>query len=410
VDVGSTARPEPTITGGTDGDDSTGGTEPEAQPPGIRPRPVGPAALSDRLPTPLLFPLLAYGASWALILTGWQVANAIYGTPWAWQKYFLFHNGSAYNWLAIHGYAGPRGVHPSPAQAAFFPVLPLLVKTVSDMTRHEFLPAEMMVQVVAGAMAAIAVWALAARIGGHRLADRTILLFCAFPGAMAFGMLYPEPLGIAFSAFCLLAAVNRKWLLAGLLALCASAIHPVFFVLTPALAITAAYAIVTRRDWQSLVAPLLAPLGMAGYFGLLAVGFHDYLFWFHYRAGGWRGRLTWAGHELHVLTWTDPATSRDVLFNVIVILTAIVIVVGIALMIAARTPLPVSLYTILAVLAFAMVDSTGPTPRFAWTALGIFAGLSAKLPRWLYWPLVAVCAGLLAFLYGWWPHQAALAP
>ncbi|HEY6789361.1 MAG TPA: hypothetical protein VI365_18830, partial [Trebonia sp.] len=75
------------------------------------------------------------------------------------------------------------------------------------------------------------------------------------------------------------------------------------------------------------------------------------------------------------------------------------------LMIAARTPLPVSLYTVLAALALAMGDATGPTPRFAWTALGIFTGASARLPRWLFWPLLAACAGLLAFLYGWWPHQ-----
>ena len=284
-------------------------------------------------------------------------------------------------------------------------MLPLVVKTVSNMTRHQFLPAELLVQVVAGALAAMAVWALAAKIGGHQLADRTVLLFCAFPGAMTFGMLYPEPLGTALAAACLLAALNRKWLLAGMLALGASAVHPALLVLTPTLAVTAAYAIIARREWQSLIAPLLAPLGMAGYFGLLAGDFHDYLFWFHDAAGGWHGRLSWATHELQLLTWTNPATSKFVLYNVIVIVTAVVLVAGIALMVKARTPLPVSLYTVLAVMALALADGTGPTPRFAWTALGIFTGASATLPRWAYWPLLVACAGLLAFLYGWWPHQ-----
>jgi hypothetical protein len=399
--VGSTARPERTIAGGTDGGHITKKAEIEGRPPRI-PRPV---ALSDRLPIPLLFPLLAYAAAWALIVAAWQVANAIYRVPWAWQRYFLAYDGSSYNWLAIHGYAGPHGIPPSPAQAAYFPVLPLLVKTVSNMTRHQFLPAEIIVQVVAGALAAIAVWALAARIGGHQLADRTVLLFCAFPGAMTLGMLYPEPLGTALAASCLLAALNRKWLLAGLLALGASAVHPALLVLAPTLAVTAAQAIIARREWQSLIAPLLAPLGAAGYFGLLAGGFHDYLFWFQNQAHGWHGRLSWAVHELRALTWTDPATSRYVLFNVIVIAMAVLLIAGIALMIAARTPLPVSLYTVLAVLALGMADATGPTPRLAWTALGIFTGASARLPRWLFWPLLAVCAGLLAFLYGWWPHQ-----
>jgi hypothetical protein len=402
MDVGSTVQPEPATRESADDGDSTGIIGAAGEQPPATPRP---AALSDRLPTPLLFPLLAYGAAWALIVAAWQVANAVYHVPWAWGRYFLYHDGASYNWLAIYGYAGPRGVPPTPAQAAYFPVLSLLTKTASYMTQAQYLPAEMIVQVAAGALAVIAVWALAARIGGRRLADRTVLLFCVFPGAMTFGMLYPEPLGTALAAFCLLAALNRKWLPAGLLALAASAVHPALIVLTPALAVTAAHAIIARREWQSLIAPLLAPLGMAGYFGLLAGGFHDYLFWFHYQAGGWHGRLTWVTHELHVLTWTDPGTSKYALFNVIVIAMAIVLVVGIALMIAARTPLPVSLYTVLAVLAFGMANATGPTPRFAWTALGIFTGMSARLPRWLFWPLVAASAALLAFLYGWWPHQ-----
>jgi hypothetical protein len=398
MEVGSTARPEPAI---SEDDGTTTGEPP------VTPRPI---ALSDRLPTPLLFPLLAYAASWALIAGAWQAANAIYHVPWAWQKYFLYQSASEYNWLAVHGYAGPRGVPPTHAQAHYFPVLPLLVKTVADMTRHQYLEAEILLQLVAGALAAMAVWALAARIGDRRLADRTVLLFCAFPGAMAFGMLYPQSLGIALAALCLLAALNRKWLLAGLLALIASAVHPVLSVLAAALAVTAVHAIVTRRDWQSIIAPLLAPLGMAGYFGLLASDFHDYFFWFHDQAGGWHGRLGWVTHELRVLTWTDPGTSKYALFNVIAILMAVFLIAGLVLMIAARTPLPVSAYTVLAVLAFAMADATGPTPRFAWAALGIFTGFSARLPRWLFWPLVGICAGLLAFLYGWWPHQAPAAP
>jgi hypothetical protein len=182
-------------------------------------------------------------------------------------------------------------------------------------------------------------------------------------------------------------------------------VHPALIVLTPVLAVMAAQAVIARREWQSIVAPVLAPLGMAGYFGLLASDFHDYLFWFHDQAGGWHGRLNWVTRVARVLTWTDPATSRYALVNVILIVTAVVLVAGIALMFAAKTPLPVSLYTVLAVLAFAMADAPGPTPRFAWTALGIFTGASAKLPRWLFWPLVAACAVLLAFLYGWWPHQ-----
>jgi hypothetical protein len=223
---------------------------------------------------------------------------------------------------------------------------------------------------------------------------------------MTLGLLYPEPMGNALAALSLLAVLNRKWLLSGLLAMLASAEHPALIVLTPVLLVVAILAIRSRSEWQALLAPVLAPLGMGWYFALLASDEHSFLFWFRDQAGGWRQRLDWIGHEARVLTWTDPGTTRHPLFNVIVIVMALVLVAGIVAMVRARVPLPVSLYTVLAVAALGMASTTGPTPRFAWTALGIFPGLAARLPSWLYWPALVLSAGLLAFLYGWWPHQA----
>jgi hypothetical protein len=412
MDVGSAAGPEPTVRDKAEEAEQSGETRQagDGTAQGTT-RDAATAALSDRLPVPQLFPVLAYAVTWVLLLISWQVANALYQTPWPWKKYFYFADGVNYNWIAVHTYNGVRGIPASPGRAAYFPVLPLLSRTVADITNHSYLPAEMAMQVVVGAASAVAVWALAAHIGGHRVADRATLLYVAFPGAMTFGMFYPEPLGNLLAATSLLAALNRKWLLAGLLALVASAEHPALLVLAPTLAVTAVLAIKNRREWQALIAPALAPLGAAWYFGLLTPDFHDFFFWFHDQGATWRGRADWIGHELRVLTWTDPGTSKHVLFNVIVIVMAVSLVAGIALMLRARVPLPVSLYTVLAVLAFGMANAPGPTPRFAWTALGIFVGAGMTLPRWAFWPLVIVSAGLLAFLFGWWPHQGpTLAP
>jgi hypothetical protein len=367
--------------------------------------PAPPAALSDRLPAPWLLPLLAFASAWALLLAARLAANVIYKTSWPWSRYFLFKDGGIYNAIAIHGYGAPHGLAPPFARAAFFPVLPLLTKTVSDMTSGSYLPAEVIVQVAAGALSTIAMWALACQIQGRRVADRTVVLYAAFPGAMTFSMLYPEPLANALAALSLLSALNRKWLLAGLLALVAAAEHPALIVLTAVLAVTAARAIWTRQEWQSLIAPLLAPLGVAWYFVLLAGDYHDFFFWFHDQAGGWRGEARWIGHEVRVLTWSDPGTARQAVFHVLIIAMAAFLVAGLAAMRRARIPLPVSLYTLLAVAAIGLASGPGPTPRFAWSSFGVFIGLSAILPRWLFWPLVVVSAGLLAFLFGWWPHQ-----
>lgn len=377
----------------------------EAAPPAPGNRP----ALSDRLPTPWLFPVLAFAASWVLVLVAWQVANAVYGAAWPWSKYFLYRDGSTYNWIAIHGYSGPRDSAPPFSRAVFFPLLSQLARTVAYVTKNEYPPAELVVQVVAGAASAVAVWALAAHVKDRRVADRAVLLYVAFPGAMTFGMLYPEPLGNALAALSLLAVLNRKWLASGLLALAASADHPALLVLTPVLAGAAFQAIKRHREWAALFAPALAPLGMAAYFGLLSGEYHDFFFWFRDQAGSSLQRAAWMGHELRLLTWTDPATSRHAFFNALLIVMALALIAGIALMLAARVPLPVSMYTVLAVLALGMADKPGPTPRLAWTALGVFIGVAAKVPARLFWPLLTVSAGLLAFLYGWWPHQG-LAP
>jgi len=233
----------------------------------------------------------------------------------------------------------------------------------------------------------------------------------AFPGAMTFGMLYPEPLGNALAALSLLAVLNRKWLASGLLALAASAVYPAFIVLTPVLALAAFGAIRRRREWAALIAPVLAPLGMAAYFGLLSSEYHDFFFWFRDQGGSWRQRADWIGHEVRVLTWTDPAVSTHALFNALLIVMALALIAGIALMLSARVPVPVSVYTVLTVATLGLANRPGPTPRLAWIALGIFIGVGAKVPAWLFWSLLAVSAGLLVFLYGWWPHQGlALAP
>jgi hypothetical protein len=78
---------------------------------------------------------------------------------------------------------------------------------------------------------------------------------------------------------------------------------------------------------------------------------------------------------------------------------------GIAMMFAARLPIPVSLFAIL-VLASCVVSSDQSTkPRFVWAAFPIFIGAAAKLPRFLYWPVLVLSAASLAFVIGWWPNH-----
>jgi len=78
-------------------------------------------------------------------------------------------------------------------------------------------------------------------------------------------------------------------------------------------------------------------------------------------------------------------------------------VIGVVLVLYARLPLPVTVYTVLLAISLFISNGAGPRPRLAWTAVGIFIGGGALLPRWAFWPFVIASAALMCFLIIWWP-------
>lgn len=374
-------------------------------------------ALSDRLPRSWLFPLLAFAATWVLIVATWLIADRIYHTHLTWANFVWRGDAGFYTDIAHRGYGPPRLIVPphglgSPfvgaCRTAFFPLLPALIRLVSYATLGNFYVAALVAQLFARAASAVAVWVLAARVRDRRTADRAVLLYCAFPGAMAFSTVYPEPLAIALAAACLLALLSRQWLLAGVLAGLASAADPTMIVLSAVLGIAALHAIWTRYEWRSLAAPVLAPLGMLGYFAYYGYRFHDYLFWFRIMRAGWKQHIDLGATEFHVLTWSDAYVARYPFWNVLLIVLFWAGVVGIALMIAARLPLPIIGYTVLVFLVCIMSSGALSRPRFVLTAFGIFIGAGAKLPRWVFWPVLIASAALLAATIGWLPNTIPL--
>ena len=367
-------------------------------------------ALSDRLPRPWLFPLLIFAATWVLILAAWYGSNAIYGhaEPWSW--YFIFKDAKYYLAIAEHGYkaTSPFPWNESSAidrRTAFFPLFPAAVRLVSYLTAGHYVVAGFIVQVLSGAASALGVWALAARVRGRRVADRAVLLYCVFPGAMTFGLLYSEPLAIALSTLALWAILERRWLIAGLAGAAATAERETLIVLAAVAGVAALHAIWTRREWRALIAPALTPLGVLAFFGYLGHRYHDYAFWYQAEQDGWDGHLDGGLHTIELVLWLNHGATQDKVYNVLITAMAVAAVAGIALMIAARLPLPLTLFGIL-VIAVAVVSSAPSIkPRLIWTAFPIFIGAAAKLPRWLYWPVLILSAATLAFLIGWWPNH-----
>jgi hypothetical protein len=372
--------------------------------PGLPGRP----ALSDRLPRPWLFPLLVFAAAWLLILAAWYVSDAIYGASHGWTWHFLFKDAGWYLRVAEHGY--PARLHrPYDAPdggAAFFPLFPALIRLTSHLTGGSYAIAGLIVSVASGAAAALGVWKLSDLICNRRVADRAVSLFCFFPGAMTFGMLYSDPLGVALAAATLLALLSLRWGLAGISGAAATSEAPTLIAVVAAAGIAAIQAIRSRGEWRALIAPLLAPLGILAFFGYLGHRYHDYGFWSWVERKGWNQHIDWGAQTLHIILRNYPGAHENKLVNTVYIIMLVAALAGLALTIAARLPAPVTAFAVLVVLAFLISPAT-PRPRAVWFAFPIFIGAAAKLPRAVYWPVLVLSAAGLVFLTGWWPHHSA---
>jgi hypothetical protein len=365
------------------------------------------------------------------------VANAIYGRGESWSFYFIFKDATHYLQIAQSGYPQHlvfplKPVHhgypafdlvnlpgadasrliyvpaapPYPYLPAFFPGFPALIWLLHWVAGGSFLIGGLLASIVSGAAASLGTWALAARARDRWVADRAALLFCVFPGAMTFGMLYSEPLAIAIAAGSLLAMLDRRWVLAGLLGAAGTFERPTLIVATGVLGLGAIAAIRARREWRALVAAPLSLLGVAAYFGWLGHRYHDYAFWFATERHGWNQKIDFGVHTFQLLTWQTGATGKYPLFNIVLIVMFIVAIAGVVAMVRARLPWEVTAFTVLTLIACIVSNGQATKPRFVWSAFGIFIGLAAaRLPRWLLWPLAVASAALLAFLIGWWPHH-----
>jgi hypothetical protein len=371
-------------------------------------RPERPS-LSERLPRPWIFPLLVFAGTWVLTLATWYVTDRIYHQSHPPRWYYGNKDSGFYLGIAEHGYAWSlHAPHSSVRQSgwgAFFPLFPLAIRLVSYLTFGYYIAAALIVVVLSGAASALGVWALAARVCDRKVADRAVVLYCLFPGAMTFGLLYSEPLGIALSAAALLALLARRWVLAGIIGALCTAERPDLVVIAAVLGLAALHAVWTRREWRALLAPALAPLGVLAYFGYLGHRYRDYAFWFQLEQRGWHAHFDGGVHTFQVLTWQLPGISKYPVYNVIIIAVAVFAVAGIGLMIWARLPVPLTIFSILVLLAVITASSPGVKPRLVWTAFPIFIGAAAKLPKVIFWPLVILSAAVLVYLIGWWPHH-----
>ena len=380
---------------------------------------------SEQLRWPWLFPLGVFALTWLVILLAWWIGDVLRGHHYGWESFFEYKDAAWFLGIAHYGYpaALPQQwvwTSPTPVigRIAFFPGFPLLIRgaalvtggagsTVAGVSVY----AALAVMLVCGAGAALGVWAVARRLRGNAVADRAVLLFCAFPGAMTFGMAYTEPLMVALGTAGMLALLSRRWLLAGLAGAAATLTGALMLGFPVAAAVAAIREIwrpeTGQRRWMALTAPVLSGTGFLGYMAYLWVRYDRPLAWFWAMRSGWGQHWDFGRQTMQIVFWLQPVDRHAPVYNAFITGAFLVGLVGIAAMIRARLPWAVTVFGAATWCICVASAAAATTPRMVWTGFPIFIGLAAKLPRWAFLPVVIVFTLALALLVSWWPFHAA---
>ena len=161
--------------------------------------------------------------------------------------------------ISLHGY------EEVPQAAAFFPVYPAVVHSLTWLTGSE-LVAGVLISLVAGGIAAWVLAQLARPLLGERGAHDVVLYFALYPAGFVFTSLYSEGLFIALAAGSFLAATRGRPLLAGVLGGLATGTRLMGLALLPALVLL----LWRGREPRSLarLAPLLLLPAAVGLYAL----------------------------------------------------------------------------------------------------------------------------------------------
>ncbi|MGW1276401.1 hypothetical protein ACWD4V_05505 [Streptomyces tsukubensis] len=167
--------------------------------------------------------------------------------------------------IAAHGYADELGTEVNANNLAFFPLYPLLVKGLAAVVPGSPASAGLLLAVGCSFVAAWGVYAVGARLHGHRTGTLLAVLWGLLPVAAVQWTGYTESLFTALCAWSLYAALTDRWVAAGLLASLAGLTRPTGVALAAAITLTGLLAARRARCPRALAGALLAPLGWLGY-------------------------------------------------------------------------------------------------------------------------------------------------
>jgi hypothetical protein len=297
---------------------------------------------------------------------------------------------------------------PQELSVNFWPLFPLLTGFISPLVGGGVALAGLVVSGIAYVFAMVGLYRLVARDVDPVTARRTIVVLSIFPSAFFLFAPFTEALFLALAVWTMVAARERRWVLAGAVGLLAALtrIQGVFLIFPVGWEVAVAAGLTAWRPWRSLALPAI-DWGVIGR-GLIAVGGPALGFWsfIGYTAAtvgqtpldtqdAWGGKEFFPPWEVVDAAWTWAIERSDPLqaFNLILLIGF-----GVLLVVAARR-LPIS-YTLYALPQFLLLATRiQPTPltstnRYLLVIFPVFVVL-ALIP----WARVRLAWGITSILF-----------
>jgi len=265
------------------------------------------------------------------------------------------------------------------ARAAFFPVYPWSVRALDAVLPGGDTVAALGLNFALGAIAVVLVGLIARRLYSVSVAARAMTLFAIFPGSFVLSFAYSEATLIALAAACLLFLVDGRWILAGVTAAVATGARPNGIALVAACAVASFIAIRTSRDWRSLVAPILAPIGFIGFQWYVDRTTGERGAWFRVQSEAWS-----EGTSFGLTAFTNTAQFiTNPLGSPTDALTALSVVALIAMVYCSwrvRLPWILSVYSAAVIVLMLIPETVTARPRFLFTAFPLIIAVAAWWP------------------------------
>jgi hypothetical protein len=311
-------------------------------------------------------------------------------------------DGGHYLAIAAHGYTYPPGQLAHASVFSWFPAYPAAMRLLAWLPGVSLIGAGLAVTAIAGLAAAAGLTALGMKLTAD---PRVSLLMAASwavaPASTVLETLYAEALFCALAAWALTALAGRRWLTAGGLTLVAGTVRSTALALIAAVVVAALVTVVRAlraREgaaawWRPLAAAVLAPLGLLGYLGYVAIRTHRLDGWFWIEKHTCHMVFDWGTSTFRVLKGDFLGAP-----SVAEVLVGLAVIGGIVLMLwslTGRIPLYLHAYTVV-IVVMALVTSANwisSKPRFMLPAMLLalpVARLLAPVRGYVLVPLFAV--------------------